>query len=237
MGQGLEIVNEELLIAVHCYRGDQALVEKLLPFHLAHGAPVIILSPSDSPVKIPGINCHSAGKRAYIGADSWERQRAHLELLLATYPHKYFLLHDSDSFLLGAELPARLYADAEDTLWGNIVIEPRPHPSPYPKWAVQPPMFLTRDTARRMLDAPEEPLHGVTPYLDYWWLATACRAAITVRPFSLLEHPTTGPVFTGTDSWQQLDYRIRHMGARFMHPIKEDWQIELCQKAYEERDR
>jgi hypothetical protein len=229
-------MNENTIVSVHCYQGDADLVRRAMPVHCAHGCPVIIMSPEDSPVTIMGHWAKHLGKRAYIGADSWTRQHEHLKYLL-TFPQKYFLLNDADSFCVSAKIPDRLYAEAEDTLWSNEVTEPRPHSSPYPKIAAQPPYFLTRESIQKMLQASARvPVHPITPYLDYAMLAWACEAGLKHRAFTELEHPCDY-VFKATETdperaaWQQLSYRICYRGTCFCHPIKTDWQVELCREA------
>jgi hypothetical protein len=231
-------MNDDTLISVHCYAGDADLVQRAMPIHTAHGRPVVILSPVDAPVNIAGIGVTSisAGKRAYIGADSWTRQHEHLKILLS-YPNKYFLLNDADSFCVSAKIPDRLYAEAEDTLWSNEVVEPRPHASPYPKIAAQPPYFLTRESIHRMLLASNRvPVHHITPYLDFAMLAWACEAGLKHRAFTELEHSSSRVFRASTDDpnvacWQQLDYRIRYTGTCMCHPIKTKEQVDLCVEA------
>jgi hypothetical protein len=229
-------MNEDTLIAVCCYQGDAALVSRAMQTHLDHECPVVVLSPSDSPVIMPGAESHFAGKRAYIGAESWTRQHEHLKILLS-YPHKYFLINDADSFCVSAKIPERLYQESEDTLWSNEVTEPRPHASPYPKIAAQPPYFLTRESIHKMLNAsPRVPVHLVTPYLDYAMLAWACEAGLKHRAFTELEHPCNyvfSPSVSNPEiaAWQQLDYRIRYRGTCFCHPIKTAEQLALCREA------
>jgi len=231
--------NPETLIAVCCYAGDKSLVERALPVHVAHGCPVVILSPLDSQVKIPPHICRHAGRRAYIGAESWIRQREHLRLLLE-FPHKYFLINDADSFCVSPKIPERLYSESENTLWSNEVIEPRPHSSPYPKIACQPPYFLSRESLVKIIQAYRKvPVHPITPYIDYAMLAWACEAGLKHRAFSELEtrsdyvfHPV-GPV--EYHCWQRLDYRIRYNGCVFMHPIKTEEQFKMCRSSYEQR--
>lgn len=231
-------MNENTVISVHCYQGDSDLVRRALPIHCAHECPVIIMSPADSPVVIPPHWPVHLGKRAYIGADSWTRQHEHLKYLLS-FPQKYFLLNDADSFCVSAIIDPRLYEQAEGTLWSNEVTEPRPHASKYPKIAAQPPYFLTRDSIQRMLDASARvPVHNITPYLDFAMLAWACEAGLRHRAFTELEHPSDR-VFRATDpdpvraAWQQLDYRIRYRGTCFCHPIKTQEQVDLCREARE----
>jgi hypothetical protein len=230
--------NPDTIVSIHCYAGDEALVRRAMPIHCAHGCPVIIMSPEDSPVTIMGHWAVHKGKRAYIGADSWTRQHEHLKYLL-TFPHQYFLLNDADSFCVSARIDPRLYAQAADTLWSNEVVEPRPHASPYPKIAAQPPYFLTRQSIQRMLEASARvPVHPITPYLDYAMLAWACEAGLRHRAFTELEHPGE-QVFRTTETepekiaWQTLHYRIAQMGTTFCHPIKTDWQVALCREARE----
>lgn len=231
-------MNENTVVSVHCYAGDEELVRRAMLIHCAHGCPVIVLSPEDSPVVIQPHWAKHLGKRAYIGADSWTRQHEHLKYLL-TFPHKYFLLNDADSFCVSARIPKQLYLEADNTLWSNEVAEPRPHASPYPKIAAQPPYFLTRDSIQRMLEASARvPVHEITPYLDYAMLAWACEAGLQHRAFTELEHPSDY-VFQATEldperaAWQQLDYRIRYRGTCFCHPIKTQEQVDLCKEARE----
>lgn len=235
--------NPDTVISVHCYAGDADLVRRALHFHRSHGCPVVILSPEDSPVALPGAWNKHLGKRAYIGADSWTRQHEHLKYLLS-FPQKYFLLNDADSFCVSAKIPDRLYAEAEDTLWSNEVVEPRPHASPYPKIAAQPPYFITRASIQKMLEASARvPVHPITPYIDYAMLAWACEAGLKHRAFTELEHPSdhifaTGPDLTPEQSaWQQLAYRIRYRNTQFCHPIKTQWQVDLCREAREFYER
>jgi hypothetical protein len=234
-------MNEDTLISVHCYQGDADLVARALPVHRAHGYRVVICSPEDSIVEFPGVDSIVAGKRAYIGALSWTRQHEHLKALLS-YPHKYFLLNDADSFCVSAKIPERIYAEAENTLWSNEVTEPRPHASPYPKIAAQPPYFLTRESIQKMLEAsPRVAVHPITPYLDYAMLAWACEAGMQHRAFTELEHASrAAEPYTGNDSWTQLSYRIRYCGTCFCHPIKTAEQLALCvnaRKFYESSER
>lgn len=227
-------MNEDTLISVHCYSGDADLVQRAMPVHQAHGCPVVVMSPEDSQVNLPGVSCWFKGKRAYIGAESWTRQHEHLKILLS-HPQKYFLLNDADSFCVSAKIPDRLYAEAEGTLWSNEVTEPRPHASPYPKIAAQPPYFLTRESIQRMLEASSRvPVHPITPYLDFAMLAWACEAGLKHRAFTELEHSPEEGLPTpnlGNNPWAQLQYRIRYMNTMFCHPIKTAEQLDLCIEA------
>jgi hypothetical protein len=231
-------MNEDTRIVVFCYDGDRDLVEQHLPVHLSHRCPVAIMSPFDSPVFIqsPGVDCRNAGKRAYIGQDSINRHRAHLEMCLE-YSENYFLLHDADSLCLSPEIPGQLYRGADDGIvWANEVVEFRPHQTPYPKIAMQPPYFLTRKTLLKLLAAPIVPTHPITPYLDWFWTANCWSAGVDHAPFSAIMHPSkAAPFVTGTP-WEILSYSIRHSGNVMMHPIKTREQFDIVCRAYAERD-
>jgi hypothetical protein len=176
-------MNEDTLVVVHAYAGDADLVEAFLPQFLHHGCDVLVLSPSDSPVKIvhEGVECRSAGRRAYFGQDSLDRQRLHMQLLLE-YPHRWLLMNDPDSMCLSPEIPAYLYASG-DVVWSNEVRESRPHTSPYPKIAFQPPYFLSRAAIERMLAVPPIPAHPITPFIDWFMVAMVCEAGLEHRSY------------------------------------------------------
>lgn len=177
------ITRDDTLVVVHCYAGDAHLVEAYLPQYLHHGCKVLILSPEDAPVRIehPGVECRQAGQAAYFGQASLDRQRLHLELLLE-YPHRYYLLNDADSMCLSAEIPAYLYGST-GTVWSNEVRETRPHPSPYPKIAMQPPYFMDRDTLARLVAVPYIEAHPITPYIDWLMVALVSEAGLEHRSF------------------------------------------------------
>ena len=176
--------NSDTLVVVHCYAGDRDQVVNALPLYLHHGCPVLILSPEDAPVEIdhPGVECRSAGKAGYFGQESLDRQRQHLEIVLS-YPQNHFLLNDSDSFCLSPKIPDYLY-EAGDVFFSNEVAEGRPHKSPYPKVAFQPPFFTTRACLKRMLKEAEfVRAHKITPFIDWYMVALACEAEVHTRKF------------------------------------------------------
>jgi hypothetical protein len=180
-------MNPDTLVVVHTYAGDAHQVEAFLPQYLHHGCPVLVLSPEDSPVHIehPEVEYRSAGKAAYFGQASLDRQRAHLEIL-AELPYRFFLLNDSDSMCLSPEIPSYLYEQAENTIWSNEVPEHRDHPSPYEKIAFHPPYFLTRDTIRRLLTAADKlevRAHEITPFIDWFMVALASESGVEHRSY------------------------------------------------------
>jgi hypothetical protein len=171
--------SEKTLVVVHCYAGDEALVRAFLPQYLHHGMDVLILSPENAPVQIdhPGVECRTAGKAAYFGHDSLERQKLHLKIALE-YPHDWFLLNDADSMCLARKIPEYLYQNA-GTVWSNEVTESRPHSSPYPKIAFHPPYFVDRWALEKMLSVADSiETHAITPFIDWFMLAMTMEAGL-----------------------------------------------------------
>jgi hypothetical protein len=226
-------MNEDTLVAVCCYGGDVHQVKHALPQYLHHECPVIVFSPKDSPGIVKGVKNHLVGRAAYIGQESLDRQRRHLEIML-TFKQNYFLLHDSDSFCVSALIPRALYG-LPNVIWSNEVTEPRPHASPYPKLAFQPPYFLHRSGIEKILTVAERiTAHPITPYIDWAMNAWSSEAGLSHRPFTDLEHSESYPrvpVTMETGPWQILEHRIKYYGSVMMHPIKTPEQVALCANA------
>lgn len=217
-------MNENICVGVCCYAGDANQVVSNIESYAHHQTHVIILSPEDSPVKFPGWDCRQAGKRAYIGQDSLDRQKRYLEILL-TLPHQYFLLNDSDSMCLSPEIPIYVQ-DRPNVIYSNEVTEPRPHASPYPKIAMQPPYLFSRQAAEKLLTVADRiKAHEITPYVDWWMLACSCESGLEHRDFS--KHEVGNPVIhkdtmgaAWGEPWEALSNRVRINGRIFVHPVK-----------------
>ena len=180
-------MNEDTRIVVCCYEGDAH--QLYMPGYLQHGCPVTVMSPDDSRVVFDDVDCAFAGKRAYIGQDSLDRQRAHLKLML-TYPENFFLCHDSDSIMLDARIPDYLYAEP-DIVWSNQVDDAIPeHQATFkdgwPHVAFQPPYFLSRTTIEAMIavgDDPDVQAAPVMPFIDYYMVQLTMVAGLKWKRF------------------------------------------------------
>jgi len=248
------LIKEDTLVVVHCWAGDKDLVKYTMPIHKASGAPVLVLSPEDSPVRLRGVECRSAGQRGYFGQVSLDRQRAHLELLLE-YPQTFFLLNDADSMCLTPFISRYLYEDSWNRVWSNEVTEWRPHRSPYPKIAMQPPYFLRRETIKQLLSvAGREQVraHPVTPFIDWYMLALSEESRVQHRTFpngssfpawrrnhigetvTLGHEPKHEYVEDGA---MRGDLDMENMvlrGSVFVHSVKHKPVIDMLVKAHEE---
>lgn len=190
-------MNADVLVVCHCYAGDRQQVLDLLPMYEHHGAPVLIMSPEDSQVHGVGPHiCRAAGKRAYVGQESWDRQHLQLKMLIE-YPQKWFLLNDADSFVMTPTLPDYLFSD-DNTVYSNQVEDFRkpgeswqgspPWPMDYhaglPLIAMQPPYFLSRAALEKIV-AHTEGLQAcpITPFIDFWWVPACYAAGVKHKPF------------------------------------------------------
>ncbi len=155
------MLNPDTLVAVCGYSGDASQVKALLPYILHHQCPVLILSPEDAPITPaalglrghPQLLFREAGKRAYIGPDSLERQKQHMRVMLE-HPFKHILMHDSDSLCLSPKLPRYLYD--EDVFWSNEAsdhMHTMPEGYAFPRYAAQPPYFCSRRSLQAHYEA------------------------------------------------------------------------------------
>src|SRR6266566_911840 len=175
----------KLLVSVHCYQGDMNQMGNLWPAHAQHSAPVVVLSPDDSPVVKLGAWCRTAGKRCYIGPDSLDRQWLQLNALL-DFDSEWYLANDADSCLLSPGLPDYIFS-RPDVIWSNKVpddIHIRPAHYPLPRFALQPPYVFSRHVLEKLLSKGQFPIHDQslygqygdskwvqTPYIDWYMLA------------------------------------------------------------------
>lgn len=218
-----------VLVTVHGYAGDAHQIEGLMPMYTHHNYPVVIVSPEDSKIEKMGPHsCIFAGKRAYIGQDSWDRQYLQMKALLQ-FPQEWFLLNDSDSFCLNPDLPDYLFED-ENIVWSNEVedfrkpgqnweqYKPIPHDyhAGYPIIAMQPPYFLSRKALQKIVDTCEGLVAcPITPFIDWWWIPAVYKAGLKHKCFlncvSCESKSQTG------QRWMRR--RIIE-GAEFIHSVK-----------------
>lgn len=223
------------LVTVHCYAGDKNLVERHLPFYEHHGHRVLILSPRDSGVSFFGKLCMQAGHRAYIGQDSLDRQIYHMKLALE-FPAEFFLMNDADSLCVSPQIPEYLYNDSNETIWSNEVVEPRPHESPYPKIAMQPPYFLTRKSLEKIVKiASLIKAHPITPYIDWAMLAWSYEAGLRHLSFQSKEKQIE--LGEPPSPAHHAAERIRRCGMVMLHPVKTAEDLTLWKNAYIAREQ
>lgn len=220
-------MNSDTRVAICAYAGDQHQVIKSLGVYLHHKCPVVVLSPEDSKAEIryPGIENRFAGKRAYIGQDSLDRQRLHLQLLL-TFPENHFLVHDADSMCLSPEIPAYLYREP-DVVWSNLVNDDIPEHLPefatrdnWPHVAFQPPYFLSRKTIQKMLSVADHPgvkASPIMPFIDFYFVQLTMTAGLPYRRFTHCVSCSDHPSLLGTEI---MSKQVREDGAVFIHSVK-----------------
>ena len=231
-------MNPDTRVVICCYAGD--MHQLYMPAYLQHACPVTVMSPEDSTASfaLPGVDCAFAGKRAYIGQDSLDRQLAQLKLML-TYPESHFLIHDSDSLMLDPKIPDYLYEEP-DHVWSNQVFDAIPEHQPFfphgwPHVAFQPPYFLSRKTIQAMVAASGHPFTVASPcmpFIDFYMVQLTMVAGLSWRRFNdciscqitadprLLEVPAAlvGHYASGM---QLATQAVRDSGANILHSVKD----------------
>lgn len=234
-------MNEDTRVAVCCYEGDGHQVKEGLGGWVHHGCPLLILSPKDSKVEIdvPGcIESRHAGKRAYVGQDSLDRQTAHLRILLE-YPENHFLIHDADSVCLDPRIPDYLY-DEPDVMWNNQVIDAIPDhqaafPEGWPHVAFQPPYFLSRKSIEALLVAADDPrcrASDVMPFIDFFMVQLTMVAGLEWKRFldglsfpisidRLKKRPSSRELTAYAHGERLALNAVRNEGANIIHSTKD----------------
>lgn len=217
--------------AIHGYQGDIGQIQALMPVYEHHNLPIVLLSPWDAPIKTMGPHiCREAGKRAYIGQDSWDRQHDQLKVLL-DYQFEWALLNDSDSFVLEPNLPDYLYQD-DNVVWSNEVDDFRipggtwpgvdqPWPLDYhkglPLIAMQPPYFLSRKALEKIVVASEGLVAcPITPFIDWWWVPACDKAHVKHARFA-----GCASCENSTDMGKAVMRQcVKERSATFIHSVK-----------------
>jgi hypothetical protein len=234
-------MNPDTRVAICCYAGDMHQVVEALGVHLHHECPVVVLSPEDAKAEVnyPGIENRFVGKRAYIGQESLDRQRGHLETLL-TFPENHFLINDSDSGMLDPKIPDYLYAEP-DIVWSNQIGDGIPehqaaYPEGFPHIAFQPPYFLSRQTIEAMLSVADDPrcrANPTLPFIDHYMVQLTLAASL---PWQRLRGANSFPISINSvahpnPSREQLRIyahglalalnAVRHEGMSVVHSVKD----------------
>lgn len=222
-------MNDDTLIVVSGYAGDAHQMEELLPYYEHHQRPLLVLSPDDSP--IPTLGSHvgvSAGKRAYIGQASLDRQPRHL-LTALELPYEWYLFNDSDSICISPEIPSYLYEDP-DVIWSNEVEDEREKGchDPLPHIAMQPPYFMSRKILRELVIHGAQTADPITPFIDWYMVQIAYAAGVPHRNFR------DGVCFsTLAEEHVQLMEGLVRGGAKMLHSIKSGEVAARMKEAYE----
>jgi hypothetical protein len=212
-------MNSDTRVIVCCYEGDACQVVEMMQLYKHHECPITVLSPDDAKAEIPGVECRFAGKRAIVGQDSIDRQAEHLKIML-TYPERFFLANDSDSFCLSPKIPAYLYAEP-GCLWSNMIIDSMPfrsglcdgpsgeprknyYPDGFPKLALQPPYFFSRSVLEKLVAATVSVvMNEHLPFIDHYMTQLAVKAGVPCMGFTdgwsgpISSHPGMPPLAFG----------------------------------------
>jgi hypothetical protein len=238
-------LNPDTLVSVHCYSGDQEQIHTLRRLYEHHECPIVVMSPSDSPVtSFGGHWCWSeSGQRAYVGQASLDRQFIQMRQLLEYKKDDgtgwwWFLMHDSDSVCLDAKLPDYLYAE-DNVLWSNLVDDfrkpgeswqgmppwPKDYHAGFPQCASQPPYFLSRNALTKMVENyGKVKCCPITPFIDWSMVVMAVEAGVELKPF---RHGASCETKTAHGK-AVMKQCIAERGAMMVHAIKTPEARDLC---------
>jgi hypothetical protein len=228
-------MNEDTLVVVHCYQGDQHQVQMLLPNFTHHGCPVLLLSPEDSPVSMvhPQVEYASAGLRGWKGPQTVHRQVAHWKLALAR-PQSWFFLNDSDSLCLTPDLPGYLYSDSSK-LWCNVLCHEDVHlETDQPN--LNPPYFMHRRVLEQFVAKADEVSDNIPQdaFLEPHDWGQAIDGFYTMMA-NELQIPY-GDFPDGITTWPRGIMGMvdgARYGARILHGVKTRTHLRLVQAAYD----
>lgn len=215
-GKGL---NPNTLVSCHGYYGDSLQIRNMLRYQEHHQAPLVIVSPEDSRIERMGPHiCRFAGKRAYIGDLSLDRQFAQMRVLLE-YPFEYFLANDSDSLCISPRIPEYLYKDPHN-FWSNEVSDAMHVRKPgyaWPQQAFQPPYFFSRQILERMVATQGTFAYDQqTPFIDWVMMAICHKGKIPHKNFrDGISCPTSDNHSRG-----HMVNHIVQRGATMLHSVK-----------------
>jgi hypothetical protein len=235
-------MNENTLVTAHGYGGDAHQIKMLLPYMLHHQCPIAVISPTDSPIGALQVSVRrevsfrSAGKRAYIGQDSLDRQKLQMQLLLRHYPQAWFLMNDSDSVCLSPKIPDYVYQDP-NIVWSNVVDDSGVHPMaerlknikttfpdqepvyPWPQLAFQPPYFMHRSAIEKIVAVADSVRADCrTPFLDWAIMAWTVKAGLAYKGFPDGASCATCPELPG--GLETMARLVREEGKIFVHSVK-----------------
>jgi hypothetical protein len=226
-------MNDNTLVTIHGYAGDAGQIDMMMPYYKHHGCPVMVLSPEDSPItprmlKNPGHNVgvefRTAGKRAYIGQLSLDRQLEHLRVMLNDpRQFQWFLANDADSVVLKVDLPQYLYEE-KDVMWSNIVSDAmhdhhRPPGYPWPHLAFQPPYFFSRHVLEKIVAVgPSVPGDPGTPFIDWVMMAWTVAAGMKYKSFP---EGVSCPTIPDTEHLRNMVTLVETGDKYFLHAIKD----------------
>jgi len=241
----MSTLNPALLVSVHCYQGDAHQVRMNMAYYEHHQAPVVIVSPEDSPVGDMGPHwCRSAGQKGYTGISTWKRQKVQMQLLFDMPGNfNWFLMNDADSFCLTPKIPEHLFPD-DNTLYSNLVNDfrrpgetsfgvtwPIDYHVGYPLFAAQPPYLVHRHALKRIIAAVDNvPDEQITPNIDWLMVCAPHRAGVKLAglPGASCE--------TITDNGRAVMREcIIKRGATFIHAIKNKEGLQAVRTAYASR--
>lgn len=247
------------LVSVHCYSGDRNQVEDQLPYHKRLGHNVVVLSPEDAPVELPGVECRTGGQAEWCGWKSIRRQFNHMRQL-ASMPYNWYLMNDSDSLCIQRSVPEYLYGD-DGLFWSNTeynlttdhsdLSKQYRYPRGYhfPHVGFTPPFFMSKAVLNKLLEAEAQfpwDSDPILPAIAWQMMVLAVVAGVPYRTyptapgfrssFAAYRHSDMHSNGFPVDGAAQMVESVRR-GTVMLHSIKHRKVLDAVSAAYDARAR
>jgi hypothetical protein len=220
----MRVIRGSTRTVVLAYQGDAKQVVEMLPLWEHHGNPVTILSPADSAVNIPWVECRNVGEVAHFGPKAQQRHLAQMKLLIDEYPDEYFFINESDSFCVSPRLPDYLYSKPS-TFWTNggrdeSTLDGRLEARPRERWfSFQGPWWMPRTIIERMVAAaPLLTYDGRLKWVDLYLSELAFAANV---PFRIMPQAICMPIAGSNYLDHELNPKVKGMYADGLRIAKE----------------
>lgn len=212
------------LLCVMAHREAQATFDRHLGLWRAHGYPILVMCPTDSPVQT-GIQTVLVGKRGHHSDGANARFRTFLKTLLDLEQYDSFFIHEYDSVCLCPKVPEVVLRNRY--LWCNRFKNDFADPKFIGTQFLHPPFFMTREVIHAVLktvgrEAIED--HAEHNFYDRWLGLVADKACGTFLPqgYDRLGYSQNTILPAHMDEAKQA---VRE-GARFIHGVKTETVLE-----------
>jgi hypothetical protein len=214
------------LVVVQSIKKYEAMTFMNLPLWRHHGSQVVIMSPWDSQLVIPGSLFAFVGEDEWAGAKSierWVKMLAWCDRECHNKGYRYVLMHESDSVCLTSKLPEYLTAPENEEIFFSNEMPENAEPRIQEFYCLAP-WFFSAKVVRKLMAFiqteffwPVGPLHG-----DRWLGQLLVASGVAHRKFEPgIGCGTLGPV-TAPDRLPELNQvcdAVRN-GAVMIHGVK-----------------
>lgn len=214
------------VIAMMVHGAAKETMLRHMPYWKALHQPMIICTPEDNPITLPGINqVFHPGKQQHSGMVALERQKRVMEMLRGLPGYDWYMVTEYDTLYLGVDLPP-----FERGLSGIRNPNDKPGERFKSRWVLGPPWVMDHDSLCKILQyADQHPEVTEEGCIDRFLPVWAEEAGVPV-----IQLPHAGLFMNEiTPSDYDRMVKICNEGGRFYHGIKTKQCLDLLLNAYE----